>query len=64
MLNHSSLTTGHGYISAKGMVQQSVDTLKEKPLIHLKIKMGEGNVILANVYKDDTAATVADRVFR
>lgn len=32
--------------------------------MHLKIKLGEDNYVTANVYKDDTASTVADRVFR
>lgn len=37
---------------------------KEKPLILLKIKLSENNYVNANIYKDDTASTVTDRVWR
>ena len=37
---------------------------KEKPLICLRIKLSENSYVSANVYKDDNASTVADRVFR
>lgn len=37
---------------------------KDKPLIHLKIKLSDTNIVSANVFKDDTAYSVADRVFR
>lgn len=37
---------------------------REKPLLYLKIKFDSENSITANVYKDDTSNSVADRVFR
>ncbi|CDW86805.1 UNKNOWN [Stylonychia lemnae] len=37
---------------------------KEKPLITLRIKLSNVHTVSANIYKDDTAQTVADRVFR
>lgn len=33
-------------------------------MLHLKIKLNEANYISANIYKDDTASSVADRLFR
>lgn len=37
---------------------------KEKPLISLRIKLSSSHYVSANIYKDDTAQSVADRVFR
>ena len=45
----------------KGLTQQDS---REKPLLHLKIKFSDNCFVSANVYKDDTAFTVADRALR
>ena len=57
-----------GAITERSFVNASKSLIiqdhKEKPLIFLKIKMSENNYINANVYKDDTSSSVADRVWR
>lgn len=40
------------------------DTSREKPLLYLKIKIAPETFVNVNIYKDDTAFTAADRVFR
>ncbi len=37
---------------------------KDKPLLSVRIKISRDQFVNAHVYKDDTAQTVADRVFR
>ena len=56
-------TTSSSSTSNMKQIHQSFDQQRERPLLYLKIKINS-QFISANVYKDDTSSSVADRILR